>query len=760
MSGLTTVALVCATNLVLGWYSGYQTVGSYVAFWLLCGLALATAWTIVSRIFAPESLPDAGVRLGVVSLSIVVLCALGLGSAGRLTTPGFLAAQAALLAASLRLPRPGGSEGPHRTRSSRGACHFAIPVDTPPPWPLVVVAIGGALLAFAIAYGMTHSPLTLYDSVSYHLFFSARWVQEHALSIIPTPFSDEAQAYAPANGELFFAWLMLPFHGDLLARLGQFPFGLLAGVTLYALARRLGAAPPHAVYPPAFFFLSRPVLEQLVGANVDLVCAAMFLTSLYLGIVAVARDERRDWMLFGVSLGLYWGSKYVALVYTPVFLLLAFARGLRRNTMWALPGIAAFALPWYGRNWLIAGSPIYPATLAIAGITLGRGAFSRAAMLNTIFHTTDVRLFPVMAARAFGPTLFLFWIPAAIVGGVQMVRRGWWPNGFVLLVPAVMIPLYWFGFPVNIDSRFLMPAIGPALLPFAFVFRDDARWNAGAHVVYAGGMVWTLIGLHADIPAAVPWFMQGWLALDGLVARPFALWFAVAATVVAAVWRLGQRTTTGWAIPLLVSIVASAATALTINADRWCRPSPCDYLATTSPYIRPTLLDGWRWMAEHVTHSTVAYTGINLPYPLTGPQLANRVIYVNIDGRPRWRFHDYDRAYRAGRFAPEEPLLATSSGELLPVAAGRGPRDDALRPRYERMQGSRDAWVFNLETEAVRHLFVAALSPYEIDFVWHNERGFPIEDEWAKSDPQMFQLLYENPQVRIYAIDPGKKHRA
>src|SRR5262249_55052657 len=151
-------------------------------------------------------------------------------------------------------------------------------------------------------------------SLSYHLFFAARWVQDHAIAIIPTPFSDEAQAYAPGNGELFLAWLMLPFHGDFIARMGQWPLGLLGAATLYAIARRLGAEPAPAASPPVFFLLSRPVAEQAVGANVDLFCAALFLTSLYLTLVAVDRDTPSDWVLAGVSAGLYAGSKYLALV--------------------------------------------------------------------------------------------------------------------------------------------------------------------------------------------------------------------------------------------------------------------------------------------------------------------------------------------------------------------------------------------------------------------------------------------------------------
>ena len=52
----------------------------------------------------------------------------------------------------------------------------------------------------------------------------------------------------------------------------------------------------------------------------------------------------------------------------------------------------------------------------------------------------------------------------------------------------------------------------------------------------------------------------------------------------------------------------------------------------------------------------------------------------------------------------------------------------------------------------VGYLFVSALSAYEIDYVWHNGDGFPIEDDWARLDPDAFTVVYENPQVRIYAV--------
>ena len=727
---------------IVGWREGYRDPSAYVAFWSAAGLVAGSAVATNARIFPSDRGVGLLIRVAVAAVAAIVACTMILGAARRLTLTPMLLTETAVFVATAGIAR--------RRHLPRGRPSFAA-------LPAAVIVIGGSMLALALAFGATHAPLTLYDSLSYHLFFAGRWVQDHAITIIPTPFSDEAQAYAPANGEAFFAWLMLPFHGDLIARIGQFPFALLGAATLYALARRAGASSAQAAYPPAFFLLSRPVAEQMVGANVDLICAALFAVSLYLGIAAVDRDEPHDWVLFGVAAGLYCGTKYLALVYTPVLVLLVCARGLRRRMLWSLPGIAAFGLPWYARNWIVAGSPIYPASLTVGGVTIARGAFTRAAMLNTIFHTTNVRLLPAMLAHGIGPSLFIIWLPCAIAGWIVMARRGWWPAGVLAMVPIVMLPLYWFGFPVNVDSRFLMPAIGPALLPFAFLIPRHGRAVLTVHAAYAAALLWLLVGVRAQLPGSLPWFMDGWLTLNGLVSGPFLIDAAATGAALGLIWAATRRTQ--WTGAALAGGVAVAAIVLTLGADSWCGAGGCAYLDTTPTFIRTGYADSWRWMAGNVTHATVAYTGINLPYPLSGRQLTNRVVYANIDGRTHWRFHDYDHAFRTGRFDPEPPLLARSSGELMPVANRQGPRDDAVRPRYERMHGIRDAWVFNLETLDVRYVYVATLSAYELDYVWHNDRRFPIEDDWAQEDPTRFHLVYANTDVHVYAFDTGVKAR-
>jgi hypothetical protein len=728
----------------VGYQLGYRSPASYPLFAIYALGVTSVALRITLRFF--PDLPAAGVavRTGVIAFAAIVAGGLVLGTLGLLTPLAFLAYAVVLCAVA--------------ARTQAAARRVAIPNLA--SLPVLAAAAAAAFLAFAAAHGLSHPPRTLYDSLSYHLFFPARWLQDHRVSIIPTPFSDEAQAYAPANGELFFLSLMLPFHGDLLARVGQVPFGFLCAITSFALARRLGAEPADALLPAAFLFLSRPIAEQLLGANVDLICASLFSTSLYLGIEAADRNRRRDWLLWGTSVGLFCGTKYLALVYVPVLLTVAMARGPRPRSLWGLPGIAAFGLPWYVRNWVAGGSPIYPASLEIAGRVLARGAFDRAAMIQTVFHAGDVRFLPVVLARAIGPTMLIVWMPLAVLGGIALVRRGWWPGGFVVLATVLMVPLYWFGVPVNTDARFLMPAVAPALVPLAFVPRMSARWAAPVHVVYLVAVMWALVGFHGAIPfAGTPWYMRGWLALDGLLMPAFIPWFVAVMVFIVMGWQLASSSSASWAVPLTTLAVVLPTAALAAGARSWCRPSLCDYVDASSPSIRPTLISSWEWMDGRVVHATVAYTGINLPYPLAGPTLSNRVVYVNIDGHPRWRFHDYDRAYRSGRFRPSPPYLAKASGELMTIDDDRQWSGGALRPRYERLQGDQAAWIGNLQVLGVTHVFIAALSAYEVDYVWHNAEGFPIEDEWAKADPRTFEVVYENRDVRIYAVDFRPGHR-
>ena len=727
---LTVISLTCLAIAAIGWPLGYHSPGSFLRLWALSLFVGFSAARLQRHAWPASDSIDAALRTAAIAFALIVAGGMILGGLGWVAPVPFLLFYAAVFGAMWLLtpaPAPAPIDGP---------APAATDVIVPLPAIVALVAIA-TMLVLVVTVGLTHPPQA-YDSLNYHLYFPARWIQDGRLSIIPTPFGDEAPAYAPVNGELFFLWLMVPLHGDLAARAGQVPFYLLAGLALYGLARRLGARPEHAIYGPAFFLLAQPTVDQATGANVDLVCSSMFLLSLYFTIRAIDTDEMRDWLLAGVCLGLYGGTKFVSLVFAPALLLPLIWKSVQdrrrpsRRTLWALPGIFAFAPPWFVRNWVVAGSPVYPAGLSLGPISIARGAFTRQAMLHSPFHVPTSQWLPlgVSVIRAFDLTLLLVALPFLAIGAASLARR-WreWPIGVLLVLPLLLVALYWFGVPENAEPRFLAPAVGLALTPLAFAFGTGPRWNALVHGVYAAGLVWIVLGSHASVgsPDSLPWFMKDWLTLQGSLNPQFG-WVALLVAAAGAAWYLACRTRRAG-----VGLLAYCAIACALvgnGCERRCAPNGCELLETSPNFIRRTTEDGWAWLAANTAHATVAYTGTNVPYALFGDRLSNRVYYVNIDRHADWRFNDYDRARR------KRP-------DYQPP--------DGTRPRYERQNGSAAAWMQNLKNRSVNYLFVGAMSSFE-DALWQAKEGFPVEDRWAESDPGAFNLVYSNPDVRIYAF--------
>ena len=691
----------------------------------------------------------ATVRDAVIAFALVVLMGLVLGTSHRITPGWYLGWEVAVVVAAVVV---GAATGWAQKSGSGSGSELGITAKGDPGvtggWQrAVVVGVWVAIVAFVIGMGISNSPLTAYDAVSYHLFFPARWLQAHRLFIIPTPFSDEAQAYQPGNGELWFLWLMLPFHSDILARIGQVPFYLAGAVATYLVALRAGASRQDAAYAPTLFLIAPPIVEQAVGANVDLIAASMFVCAIWLGIVAADTNRRRDWALWGCATGLFVGTKYLAVVYTPALLLVALLPKPRLRLLWGVPGVVALGAPWYIRNWVVAGSPLYPTSLTLASVTLGRGAYTHEAMLQSFMHTTSLRLLAVSLVHAFGANFFLVvapLVPAAVAGAIA--RRRWWPAAAVVIALVWVIALCWVAVGDNTDARFLLPAVAlsPALVPLAF--GSSPRWNAVLHAWLIAGVVWVLVGVDRRLTLSLPWFMADWLPLRGVIDPRFVWPFFALAAIGAGVYAVASRVRVAAAAAVVLLTLGSSAV-LATGARRWCAGGLCEFVRIDDPHIRQSYRYATRWLLEHARNVNVAYAGNNLPYPLSGSDLTNTVHYVNIDNHLSWRFDQYARAYARGEIAAPAPPLAQPSGVLMPARS-----QDAVRPRFERRAGDPVEWKMNLRRERIGYLFVTRLDSYEVDYQWHSARGFPIEDEWARKSPDAFTLAYANDDVRVYEV--------
>ena len=123
--------------------------------------------------------------------------------------------------------------------------------------PLGLAVAPFALFAIVLLARVMVLPLLGWDSLTYHGVKAGLWVQQGALAPYDAPGCWEYYRDCLPGGEIFTAWAMLPFHGDLAAGLPDFAHWLFLGLIFYALAQELGIAPRWAL-PAVCFLLAMP----------------------------------------------------------------------------------------------------------------------------------------------------------------------------------------------------------------------------------------------------------------------------------------------------------------------------------------------------------------------------------------------------------------------------------------------------------------------------------------------------------------------
>jgi 4-amino-4-deoxy-L-arabinose transferase-like glycosyltransferase len=186
----------------------------------------------------------------------------------------------------------------------------------------------------------------------------------------------------PALMEMLYAWAML-LRGDIAAKLLHTVFGLLLAGLVYLTAGRL--LDRKAAWPAVLLLVSMPMVGTLAGwAYNDLALAFYQLAAVYAIInyqLAMSNDGRRWLVLSGLLAGLAMGLKYTSFV-TPLVvggLILWANYGPGRFARPGSPftGLVDFAifaavalvmvLPWYAKNWVFTGNPVYPFLSGIFG---------------------------------------------------------------------------------------------------------------------------------------------------------------------------------------------------------------------------------------------------------------------------------------------------------------------------------------------------------------------------------------------------------
>jgi len=571
------------------------------------------------------------------------------------------------------------------------------PVEPRPPERVSAPAIGMlaallAVLGVALWTGM-HRTAFLYDTLSYHLHVPASWMHERRIGIVPAVFGDPAPAYAPANLELWFLFLMAPLRSDALAGVGQLPLAALAAAAIVAVHREGGAGSLAVGLGGALAFLLIPeVWGQMPTAMSDLGLAAFLLAALpFVVRLATAPAPRRaDLITAAAAIGLAIGTKYAAATLALPFAAVAAGAWLRRRPL-DLPGAALAAAVlvatggfWYARNAIVTGNPFYP--VAVPGLSLP-ALYGRAEMRAWDYHL------PVGDLRALAST----WVAGGVgftIATALALAGAWRRRALLASLLLVLVAIFWFVIPYQ-ESRFLFTAFGVA-----------------ATLIAHGAQRWAIVGLGGLLAAIVGSLLE-WPTRDRLLLAPIGaaaglLWWRLPAPLTLVGPRAGRLAGAGAAVVLLAAMAVATG----------------GYDARDPGYTVGDELDAaWSWFRANVHDARVAYTGTNLAFPLAGERLGNRVSYVNVAGAPGARLHD---------FGP--------------------PGDGSAEPAPYRRGARAEIWLANLRAARTQVLFVAALYPIVRRTIAADPDGFPIERAWADARPAIFRLRHASAAARVYDV--------
>ncbi|MCX6026212.1 MAG: hypothetical protein NTY23_08150 [Chloroflexi bacterium] len=234
-----------------------------------------------------------------------------------------------------------------------------------------------------------------WDSLAFHLPIVATYFQNGAIAPIASP--SVWVRYYPIDGELLQLWNVLFLHDDRIVEIAFVPAILAGLVSIYGLARELGASRSSSVLGAGVAAFANATLIEMTTSFNDALMMGLVAAGLYIQVSLLRRAWATDRAKFilgamgvGAACGLCAGVKFNGAVYAAglvaVFLYLAIRSRLpridvqaRRLRLLLAPlgiiivlGLALCAYPLV-RNVLVAGNPLAPFEVHIGNLRLFEG---------------------------------------------------------------------------------------------------------------------------------------------------------------------------------------------------------------------------------------------------------------------------------------------------------------------------------------------------------------------------------------------------
>ena len=362
--------------------------------------------------------------------------------------------------------------------------------------PLLPTAVIAAILLVTAVAGLAQTTGDWNnDAVAYHFLGPRVWLREGLIRPVP----DNSLTAFPAIPETLFATLYATGGDRAPDASSAIILGLLLAVCV-SLAIRFGLTTRQALWSAAIIATMPAVYTGSHGGFVDGLYAAFILAAARIGFDAV---HPREWAIFGLFCGLAMGTKYTALLAVPALLACCtFATVVKDRQFFFIIqnlGIAAaiagfVAAPFYLRNSLLLGCPVYPPP-PVHLLSCTPKYFSPQAL-------DDLRNYVLQRGSGLGRGWLAF---IKLPWNLTFYTANFHGGGGIGLCPLGLAPFGAFALRKN---KFAQPLLGLALLLTSlwFVTQQESRFLIHVYVIAAVFSVagWNYIALrtHSRILAA------------------------------------------------------------------------------------------------------------------------------------------------------------------------------------------------------------------------------------------------------------------
>lgn len=471
----------------------------HLGFVLMLGLAAVGVGGFIFRLMAPAE-AAAGGRLYFMlaaGLGALALALFGIGSLGLLVPSVWGAVLVCCAGAGVYFIRRGG----------------ATAVSVPPlgGWEKMGLLLIGALALFNLPGAL--SPELFYDAQYYQSAIPLKWLLDGRIA--PTEY--QTASFFPFNINMLFMFAQM-FGNDITAKVVAYACGLAVCWGIYRFctaffSREVG------ILAAVIFYAVPQVMVGSWKAAVELGIAVFDLASVFALMYYVARQERRWLIAAGVFCGLSLGSKYTSLAfcYVPsVTAIVAAALFQRRGIAQAVRDAALFSLvaltvsaPWYLRNVIESGNPVFPFLWDKIGhlkLPTARSLFSDPPLppftvMNYVLFPWPMTMGTLQRETMLGP-LFLIFLPCLFLLKKIDVKIK------ILLVYAACAVVLW-AVVGRFYMRYFIPTLPVVSIIFAYYITSFSSafvrraaylliaWIAFANASYAALMLQTM---HAPLP--------------------------------------------------------------------------------------------------------------------------------------------------------------------------------------------------------------------------------------------------------------------